>query len=89
MTRLYTVPVHILKDCTSELAPILTLIFIRSLQKGKVPEDWQHAFVTAIFKKSTFHYAANCRPVSLTSLCCKLLEHVIVSKTVRHLEEHR
>ena len=33
---------------------------------------------------STRHYAANYRPVSLTSLCCKLLEHVIV----KHLESY-
>ena len=44
--------------------------------------------MTAIFKKGTRHDAVNCRPVSLTSLCCKLLEHVIVSKTVKHLERH-
>ena len=52
-----------------------------------MPEDWGHANVTAIFKKVTRHDAANYRPLSLTSLCCKLLEHVIVSKTVKHLEK--
>ena len=50
-----------------------------------MPEDWRHANVTAIFKKGTRHDAANYRPVSL---CCKLLEHVIVSETVKHLERH-
>ena len=44
--------------------------------------------VTAIYKKGTRHDAANYRPVSLTSLCCKLLEHVIVSKTVKQLERY-
>ena len=76
------------EDRASELAPILTIIFNKPLQEGRVPEDWQHANVTAIFKKGTRHDAANYRPVSLTSLCCKLLEHVIVSKTVKHLERH-
>ena len=81
-----SIPAHILKDCASELAPILTIIFNKSLQEGKVPKDWRHANVTAIYKKGTRHDAANYRLVSLTSLCCKLLEHVIVSKTVNHLE---
>ena len=80
------IPARILKDCASELAPILTIIFNKSLQEGTVSEDWRHANVTAIYKKGTRHDAANYRPVSLTSLCCKLLEHVIVSKTVKHLE---
>ena len=44
--------------------------------------------MTAIYKKGTHHDAANYRPVSLTSLCCKLLEHFIVSKTVNHLERY-
>ena len=83
-----SIPARILKDCASELAPILTIIFNKSLQEGKVPEDWRHANVTAIYKKGTRHDAANYRPVSLTSLCCKLLEHVIVSKTVNHLERY-
>ena len=83
-----SIPARILKDCASELAPILTIIFNKSLQEGKVPEDWRHANVTAIYKKGTRHDAANYRPVSLTSLYCKLLEHVIVSKTVNHLERY-
>ena len=44
--------------------------------------------MTAIYKKGARHYAANYRPVSLTSLCCKLLEHAIVSNMVKHLEKH-
>ena len=82
------IPACILKDCCSELAPILTIIFNKSLQEGTVPEDWRRANVTAIYRKGTRHDAANYRPVSLTSLCCKLLEHVKVSKTVKHLERY-
>ena len=52
------------------------------------PDDWEHANVTAICKKGARHDAANYRPVSLTSLCCKLLEHVIVSNMVKDLEKH-
>ena len=50
---------RILKYCASELALILTMIFNMSLQEGRVPEDWRHANVTAIFKKATRHDAAN------------------------------
>ena len=82
------IPVRILKDCASELASLLTIIFNRSISEGKVPEDWRHANVTAIFKKGTRHDAASYRPVSLMSLCCKLLDHVIVSKTVKRLERY-
>ena len=83
-----SIPARILKDCASELAPILTIIFNKSLQEGKVPEDSRHANVTAFYKKGTRHDATNYRPVSFSSLCCKLLQHVIVSKTVNHLERY-
>ena len=33
--------------------------------------------------------ASNYRPVSLTSLCCKLQEHIITSNVLSHLERHK
>ena len=83
-----SIPARMLKDYAAELAPILTLIVNTSLQEGTVPEDWRHANVTAVYKKGARHDVSNYRPVSLTSLCCKLLEHVIVSNTVKHHKKH-
>ena len=79
---------RILKDCAEDLAPIITLILQRSISEGRVPHDWRQANVTAIYKKGARQDPANYRPVSLTSLCCKLLEHVIVSQTLKHLDKH-
>ncbi len=42
----------LLKELASELAPVLAVIFNRSLSEGKVPlEDWREANMTPIFKK--------------------------------------
>jgi len=76
----------LLKECAIELAQILLVIFNKSLSQGIVPEDWRHANASAIFKKGARQDPANYRPVSLTSICCKLLEHCIVSHTLKHLE---
>ena len=83
------IPACILKNYAAELAPILTLISNMSLKECTVAEDWKHANVIAFHKKGAWHDAANYRPVSLTSLCCKLLEHVKVSSTVKHHEKYR
>ena len=83
------IPARILKDLAEELAPFLTEIFQRSLADGEVPMDWHSAYVTAIFKKGDRFKASNYRPVSLTSLCCKLQEHIIVSNTMKHLEHRK
>ena len=51
--------------------------------------DRRSANVTAIFKKGDRFKASNYRSVSLTSLCCKLQEHIIVSNTMKHLEHYK
>ena len=75
------IPTRFLKEFAAELAPCLTLIFKASLKQGKVPSEWKQANVTALFKKGDSTSAANYRPISLTSVCCKLMEHVIHSRS--------
>ena len=67
----------------------MTLIFQASLQQGKVPDDWKQTNVTPIFKKGDRSSAANYRPISLTSVCSKILEHIIHSQIMRHLAAHQ
>jgi hypothetical protein len=78
-----------LKDISQQLAPLLTAIFQRSLNEGKVPEDWKTANVTAIFKKGDRFKPSNYRPVSLTCISCKLLEHILVSNILNHLDDFK
>ena len=83
-----SIPARILKELAEEISPLLTTIFQKSLDSGTVPDDWRSANVSAIFKKVDRFKASNYRPVSLTSLCCKIQEHIITSNILRHLEEH-
>ena len=55
------------------------------LAQGNVPDDWRHANVSPVFKKGEKYDAANSRPVSLTCICCKTLEHILVSNINKHL----
>ena len=82
------IPTRILKDCCVELAPILTQIYNTSLREGRLPLDWLSANVTAIFKKGARHEASNYRPVSLTSVTCKIFEHVLFPQIMRHYTIH-
>ena len=78
---------RVLKECSSEIAPILAFIYNESLAQGAVPDDWRQANVAPVFKTGEKYDAANYRPVSLTCICCKTLEHihVIVSNINKHL----
>ena len=44
--------------------------------------------MTPIFKKGNRSCPANYQPISLTSIRCKICEHIIVSQTMRHLDAH-
>ena len=68
-----------------ELAPSLTLIFRPSIHQSNLPSDWKTAMVTPLFKKGSRSNPTNYRPISLTSICCKLLEHIIYSNIMSHL----
>ena len=81
-------PNRILKECAEELSPALTAIFNQSLNTGELPEDWRNANVSPIYKKESRHEAENYRPVSLTCVCCKVMEHIICKHMLNHLEKN-
>ena len=56
------------------------------MKTGIVPSDWKEALVTPVFKKGEHYNAANYRPISLTSISCEILEHVLVGNIMDHLE---
>ena len=82
------IPGRLLKSLSDEVADILTMIFQASLDQGKIPQDWKKAFISPIFKKGDRHKPSNYRPVSLTSICCKILEHIVHSHVIKHLDDH-
>jgi hypothetical protein len=53
---------RILKECTTQIAPILTTLFSLSLKTGKIPDDWRYASVCPAFKKGDKNNPINYRP---------------------------
>ena len=53
-----------------------------------VPEDWHTANIFALHKKGPKDSAENYRPISLTSICTKILEHIVYSSISRFLENN-
>ena len=81
-------PARVLKETAEQIAPIITHIFQQSYNTGKLPNDWLQAPVTPIHKKSLKSDPANYRPISLTCILCKVMEHIIVSNIWKHLHKH-
>jgi hypothetical protein len=79
----------ILKELAAELAPVLSAIFSQSLHSSKLPSAWLKADVAPVFKKGSSSLPENYRPVSLTCVTCKILEHIICSHVRDHLDKHQ
>ena len=82
------IPTRVLKECSTVLAPILAELFQKSIDTGSIPDDWLTANVVAVFKKGEKHDPSNYRPISLTSVTCKILEHIIYSQIMAHYNRH-
>ena len=59
-----------------------------SLNTGSLPQDWKTANITAIHKKGNKTTAGNYRPVSLTSIVCKVMETLVRESLMSHMMEH-
>ena len=79
---------RILKELYSILDKPLAILFQNTLKKGKLPDEWKHAIVTAIFKKGDKRKPNNYRPVSLTCIICKIIESIIRDKIMEHMENN-
>ena len=78
----------ILRELAEVIAPLITRIFRASLQQSKTPDSWREAYVTPVFKKGERYKAVNYRPVSLTCILCKQMEHILASGIMRHLNSN-
>jgi hypothetical protein len=46
----------------------------------------KEALITPLFKKGDRRRASNYRPVSMTSICYEIMEHILHSNIIGHLE---
>ena len=77
---------RVLKEAKNQICKPLSIIFNKSFNSGKVPDDWKLANVTPIQKKGDKSQPCNYRPISLTSVVCKVMETIIRDKIVKFLE---
>ena len=81
------IPNIFLKQTAKESASVLAALFTQSLQTEYLPGDWLSANVSPIFRKGDRGLASNYQPVSLTCVCCKLMEHILVRHMLKHFDD--
>jgi len=71
------IPAAILKMGGKATIPYLERLLDITINNGTIPRDWKKAIVVPIHKGGDRSVFKNYRPVSLTSMACKQMEHVI------------
>lgn len=78
------ISIKILKLCKHECSTLLSLIFQQSVDTSDIPDDWKHAQVIPIHKNGSKKEFGKYRPISLASVPCKLMEHIVFSNVMNH-----
>lgn len=82
------IPAKVLKATNIISSKFLEIIFKQSISEGFIPDDWKLGKVVPVFKSGKRSDPSNYRPISLTCIACKLMEHIIYSHVARHLDDH-
>ena len=66
-------------------------IFNLSWYTGRLPDTWRHATVKFLRKhnKTNFYCPSSYRPISFTSVLCKLMERVVLKRLESHVESNQ
>ena len=79
---------QLLKLVAEELAPASKIIFQQSYDLSSTPKDWNSAIVAPICKKGLKSDPSNNRPISLTCICCKTMEHIMLSHIAKYIAKN-
>ena len=83
-------PNSLLKNCLDVLIEPITSIIDKSLQEGVFPDQCKKAYIRPLLKKTTLdkNELKNYRPVSNLSFISKILEKVVASRLLSHMESN-
>ena len=73
---------RVLKELAMESGPVFVHLLQQSVDTGEIPKEWSLVYICPLFTNGDRTL------VSLTCIPCKLLEHIVCSDIVAHLDEH-
>ena len=80
---------RVLKELAVAFGPVFAHFCQHSLDKGEIPKEWSLASICPLYKKGNRAFSSNYRPVSLICVPCKMLEHIVCTNIMAHLDEHK
>jgi len=82
-------PPIFLKRVACSIAAPLAEIYSMSFRTGLLPRIWLTANVVPVYKKNDPSDALNYRPISLTCICCKVMESIVREEVMKHVTKHK
>ena len=80
---------RLMKETADSIKEPLQMIFNKTFKEGTLPEVWKDAHVTALYKnKGEKSDTNNYRPVSLTSVPCRLCEKTVRDVIMKHMTDN-
>ena len=80
---------RVIRELQEQLVKPLTTLFQKCIDEGYLPAIWKEARITPIYKnKGAKSSPNNYRPVSLTSIICKILETIVKDEVLDHLKKN-
>ncbi len=83
------IPAVFFKKLDNQLCAPLSVLFEMSFDRSEIPNIWKLADVVPVFKKGVSNDPNNYRPVSLTSISCKIMEMCIIDSLLDYLRVRR
>ena len=75
------------KLCKETISEPLAMLINKSLDAGIIPNKWKLAKVIALFKTAEVFKPSNYRPISLTSVPCKINETIVAEVIKNHMAD--
>jgi len=79
---------RILHETRNVILVPLRIIFEASMRMKQLPTDWINANICAVHKKGNKSDLSNYRPISLTSIACKIIEGFIRDYIMKHFTDN-
>ena len=74
------IPIHIIKESSKAICPILSVLFNELMREGKFPDRLKTGKISPIYKKDNEELMENYRPVSTLAVFGKLFEKIIYTR---------
>ena len=85
----YGISAFLLKRLKSSVSLPLSFIYHFSYESGTIHEEWKNAILYPVYKGAGSRSCTeNCRPISLTSVCCNIMESLLCKSILHHIILH-